>query len=44
MAGIEARNYDNKDRGIKRRRLQNEKTEVDKTLYLNTKENLEKYY
>ena len=43
MAAIEARNYGNKARGVERR-LQNEETEEEKTLYLNTKENLQKYY
>ena len=37
-------NYGNKARGVERRRLQNEETEAEKTLYLNTKENLQKYY
>ena len=44
MAATEARNYGNKARGVERRRLQNEKSEEVKTLYLNTKENLQKYY
>ena len=44
MAANEARNYGNKAPGVERRRLQNEETEEDKTLYLNTKENLQKYY
>ena len=44
MAATEARNYDNKARGIERRRLQSEETEEEKTRYLNTKENLQKYY
>ena len=44
MAATEACNYGNKARGIERRRLQNEETEEEKTLYLNTKENLQKYY
>ena len=42
MAVTEARNYDNKARGVERRRLKNEETEEEKTLYLNTKENLPK--
>ena len=44
MAATEARNYGNIARGVERRRLQNEETEEEKTLYLNTKENLQKYY
>ena len=44
MAATEARNYGNKARGVERRRSQNKKTEAEKTLYLNTKENLQKYY
>ena len=44
MAATEARNYGNKAQGVERRRLQNEETEEEKTLYLNTKENLQKYY
>ena len=45
MAAKEARNYGNKDRGVERIRSQNEETEAEKkTLYLNTKENLQKYY
>ena len=43
MAPTEARNYGNKARGVERRRLQNEETEEKKTLYLNTKENLQKF-
>ena len=39
MATTEACNYGNKARGVERR-LQNEETGVEKTLYLNTKENL----
>ena len=39
MAATEARNYGNKARGVERR-LQNAETEAEKTLYLNTKENL----
>ena len=41
MAATEACNYGNKARGVERRRLQNEETEEEKTLYLNTKENLQ---
>ena len=44
MAATEARNYGNKAQGVERRRLQNEETEEEKTLYLNTKENLQNYY
>ena len=44
MAATEVRNYGYKARAVERRRLQNEETEVEKTLYLNTKENLQKYY
>ena len=44
MAAIEARNYGNKARCVERRSLQNEETEEGKTLYRNTKENLQKYY
>ena len=44
MAATEARNYGNKARGVERRRLQNEETEEEKTLYLNTKETLQTYY
>ena len=44
MAATEARNYGNKARGVERRRLQNEETEEEKILYLNTKVNLQKYY
>ena len=44
MAATETRNYGNKARGIERRRLQNEETEEEKTLYLNTKEKLQTYY
>ena len=47
MTATEARNYDNKARGVVRRNIQNEETEVGKTLYLSTKENLQnfqKYY
>ena len=42
MAATETRNYGNKARGVERRRLQNEETEEEKKLYLNTKENLQK--
>ena len=38
MAATEAHIYDNKARSVDRRRLQNEETEEEKTLYLNTKE------
>ena len=44
MAATEARNYGNKARGVERRRFQNEEPEEEKTLYLNTKESLQKYY
>ena len=44
MVATEARNYGNKAQGVERRRLQNEETEEEKTLYLNTKENFQKYY
>ena len=45
MAAREVTNYGNMARGIKRRSTQTEKkTEAEKTLYLNTKENLRKYY
>ena len=44
MAATKARNYGNKARGVERRRSQNNETEAEKTLYLNTKENLQKYY
>ena len=44
MAATEARNYGYKARGVERRGLQNEETEEEKTLYHNTKENLQKYY
>ena len=44
MAATDVSNYGNKARGVERRRLQNEETEEEKTLYLNTKENLQKYY
>ena len=44
MAATDVRNYGNKARAVERRRLQNEETEEEKTLYLNTKENLQKYY
>ena len=44
MAATEVRNYGNKARGVERRRLQNKETAEEKTLYLNTKENLQKYY
>ena len=44
MAATEARNNGNKARVVERRRLQNEETEAKKTLYLNTKENLQNYY
>ena len=43
MAATEVRNYGNKARGVERR-SQNEETETEKTLYLNTKENLQKYH
>ena len=43
MVATEARNYGNKARGVERR-SQNEETEAEKTLYLNTKENLQAYY
>ena len=38
------RYYGNKARGVERRRLQNEETKEEETLYLNKKENLQKYY
>ena len=41
MAATEVRNYGNKARAVERRRLQNEETEEEKTLYLNTKETLQ---
>ena len=44
MAATEVRYYGNKARAVERRRLQNEETEEEKRLYLNTKENLQKYY
>ena len=44
MASTEVINYGNKTRGVERRRLQNKETEAEKMLYLNTKENLQKYY
>ena len=44
MAATEVRNYDNKARGVERTKIQNEEIEEEKTLYLNTKENLQKYY
>ena len=45
MVAAEVINSSNKARGIERRRIQNEETEEKKkTLYLNTKENLQKYY
>ena len=44
MAATEARKYGYKARGVERRRSQNEETEEEKTLYLNTKENLQKCY
>ena len=44
MEATESRNYGNKARGVERRKIQNEETEAEKTLYLNTKENLQKYY
>ena len=44
MAATEALNYSNKARGVERRRAQNEETEAEKALCLNTKENLQKYY
>ena len=43
MAATEARNYGNNARGVERR-LQNEESEEEKTLNLNTKKNLQKYY
>ena len=44
MVATELRNYGDKAGGVERRRLQNEETEEEKMLYLNTKENLQKYY
>ena len=44
MAATEVINYGNKVRGVERKKIQNEETEEEKTLYLNTKENLQKYY
>ena len=44
MAATEELNYGNKSRGVERRRLQNEETAEEKTLCLNTKENLQNYY
>ena len=43
-ATAEVRNYGYKRRAVERRRLQNEETEEEKTLYHNTKENLQKCY
>ena len=44
MAATEVHNYGNKARDVERKKIQNEETEEEKTLYLNTKDNLQKYY
>ena len=44
MAATEVVYYGNKARGVERRRLQKKKLRRKKTLYLNTKETLQKYY
>ena len=44
LAATEVRIYGNKARAVERRKIQNEETEEEKTVYLNTKENLQKYF
>ena len=44
MAAREVHDYGNKAWGVERKKIQNEETEEEKTLYLNIKENLQKYY